>query len=360
MASPRSKATKIPYTSSEYQLIVQFVKSNIKFFLSLVSEGTQTQDNIMVSASEINALRVLFAIIKSDGSLVKANTPISSYAPFFVAASGTAAAKVKITAAVDWIQSILNTSEKVDNNIVEIRGISKAVTIQENDLQGKSLRITGCEDSYIYINSSVNYVVISSCFNCVIMVAAVSKICSMEKCERVSLSVAAETIRIGNSIDCKLNIYSITQPILYGDNRAIQLGPHNVAYEELMAHIKKAKITINTGNLLNWTNPALMKTEKDSFALQDAKEYASLELPSNFKQSLPLLAPKEFLEILNMRHAAFMEAQAAIKAAKLTPEQEKQLQAALQGHFREWVVSTSQIKPITDLVRMIDNEEFKS
>ena len=36
-ASPRSKYTKINYTQSEYQIIIHFIKSNIKLFLRLIS-----------------------------------------------------------------------------------------------------------------------------------------------------------------------------------------------------------------------------------------------------------------------------------------------------------------------------------
>ena len=103
-----------------------------------------------------------------------------------------------------------------------------------------------------------------------------------------------------------------------------------------------------------------MKCERAAYELQDPKDFAKLVLPPQFKENMLMLAPTAYLEVLNQRNAAFEMAQAAIKAAKLTPEQEKQLRIAIQGYFREWVVSTNQIKGISDLVKMIDNEEYKS
>ena len=183
--------------------------------------------------------------------------------------------------------------------------------------------------------------------------------CSIDKCERISLSTATNALRVGNSVDCKIALYSVMQPILFGDNRAIQLGPHNVAYEELMPHVKKCKIVANVNNLQNWATPVLLKSGKDCYTLQEPKDFSKLELPSEFKENMLMLAPASYLEILNARNAAFSEAQAVIKAANLTPDQQVQLRNAVQGYFREWVVSTNQIKQISDLVKMVDNEEFK-
>ena len=81
------------------------------------------------------------------------------------------------------------------------------------------------------------------------------KFCTVDRCERVTLSVAANALRLGNSVDCRLAIYVASSPIFFGDNRAIRLGPHNVAYEELMLHVKRAKVVANTSGLLNWASP---------------------------------------------------------------------------------------------------------
>ena len=172
MASPRSKATKVQYALSKHELIVQFVKSNLKLFLSLLSEDNQSPENIALTVNEINALRVLFSVLKSDGTPAKANVPISSYAPFYVASSSSPVAKIKLGVVADWVLSVLSTKEPVD--LVDIHGLTKAVTIQDDDLQGKSVKVTSCEDSYIYLNSSPTHVMISGCVNCRIMVQALT------------------------------------------------------------------------------------------------------------------------------------------------------------------------------------------
>lgn len=49
---------------------------------------------------------------------------------------------------------------------------------------------------------------VSNCVNCTIMVAAVNKTCSIDKCENVTLCVASNYLRIGNCVDCTVNSYT--------------------------------------------------------------------------------------------------------------------------------------------------------
>ena len=50
-ASPRSKATKVNYVSSEYQLILHFFKTNIKLLLKLISSDIHSSNNNEISLS---------------------------------------------------------------------------------------------------------------------------------------------------------------------------------------------------------------------------------------------------------------------------------------------------------------------
>ena len=89
----------------------------------------------------------------------------------------------------------------------------------------------GCEESNIYIDSYVETILISSCINCTIFVAAVSKVCTIEKCENLTLCVASNQLRIGNCVDsCIYSYTSNFPPIVYGDTRNLKMAPHNASY----------------------------------------------------------------------------------------------------------------------------------
>jgi len=349
MASPRSKATNVQYTLSDYQLEYQFVKLNLKQVLNLISTEAQPIELISLTASDLNSLRVLLNPIRSDGSVAK--QPLSSFAPFF--ANASASTKVKLNTIAEWILSLL--SDKKGVNTVDVTNLCKAVTIYEDEFKEKNIRIFNCEDCYIYINTDLNHLLISNSTNCTIMAAAVSKVCTLDKSERVTLSIASNMLRVGNSVECRLNMYLATYPILYGDNRHVLLGPHNVAYDELMTHIKHSKISTVPGNLENWANPLLLKSEKEWYSLQLEKDFNKFELPIKFKDNSHMLAPAKYLEVLNVRSKALEELMGIIKKSNLTAEQQEQLHKAIQGYFREWVSNTREIKSIEGLVKMMDD-----
>ena len=93
-SSPRSKATRMSHTQSDYQLIVAFIKSNLKLFLRLVSTDIHNKE-VSLSATEFNTLRILFKVMGNDGrpvdslerpkSASKASygKQLSNFAPFF-------------------------------------------------------------------------------------------------------------------------------------------------------------------------------------------------------------------------------------------------------------------------------------
>lgn len=105
------------------------------------------------------------------------------------------------------------------------------------------LSIISCEESNVYIDSTIQNVLIQSCINCTIFVAAVSKVCTIDKCENCILVVAANEVRIGSCIDTVVHSYTpLYPPIVYGDTRNLRLAPHNASYDKLGEHLVRAGI----------------------------------------------------------------------------------------------------------------------
>lgn len=63
--------------------------------------------------------------------------------------------------------------------------------------------------------------------NCTIYIAACEKIAFIDKCERVSITIASNLLRICNSVDSTIYYYGSSPIIMTGDNRSIQIGPNN-------------------------------------------------------------------------------------------------------------------------------------
>lgn len=150
--------------------------------------------------------------------------------------------------------------------------LNKAVTIRDaSNLQdGKDIRVSQCEDTYLYIANYVETLSISRCVNCTIFVAAVSRVCTLDRCENVTICCASSFLRIGSCIDCTIFSYtSATPPVVFGDTRSLLLAPHNASFQDLGNKLKEAGIIQKplderTGY---FAKPILMRVPKSAISL---------------------------------------------------------------------------------------------
>lgn len=57
---------------------------------------------------------------------------------------------------VDWLSQIISQHEP-EGEIIYINNLNKCVTIKDASVQSKDVRILGCEDSYIYVDTNVQF-----------------------------------------------------------------------------------------------------------------------------------------------------------------------------------------------------------
>jgi hypothetical protein len=224
-------------TNPEYNNMLNFIKSNLKLFLKLIASDIHNTETSL-NSNEFNTLRFLFKIYDK-----KYNGNLSSIAPLFVNFSTTN--KQRIDSISDWLSLAMSNNPYELDEVIVFKNLSKCVTSKDN-LSGKNVKITNCDDSYIYINSYLNLLRISNCTNCIILISAVAKIISIDKCENCTICFASNYTRISNCLDSSIFTYSVNEPILFGDNRGVILGPHNTFYNELSLHIKNAKLNISS------------------------------------------------------------------------------------------------------------------
>ena len=78
--------------------------------------------------------------------------------------------------------SLLSQPNDEPNDSLQINGRYKCVEVKERATfeEGQDVKITNCEETYIYINQAVETLLIESCSNCVIFCAQVNKVCSVQ------------------------------------------------------------------------------------------------------------------------------------------------------------------------------------
>jgi TBCC domain-containing protein 1 len=385
--SPRSKTTKI-YFATELQQIAYFIKNNIKTILKLLANDITAEEtaNMNITEADFNLLKIMFYNEKNELKSPKQN--LSKISGLF-----TTTTKVNINAAAEWIATNLTINDNTD--VFSIQQLNRGVTIKDKAVvNNKEVRIIGCDDSHIYIDGSVKSICIVNCINTTVFVASVKKICTIDKCENVNITVAANFLRIGNTIDSTINYYGSFNPVLYGDNRSLIIGPFNANYMELVDKIKDADIPIIYKNIQSYDNPIVLNSPENNdvnHKIQKIEDYNTMILPDIFKPisyalsknydplvfgfgekstnnnsdsdtviknmnvTVPILCPNVYRDQIKQRFKSFADLQNDIKSMNYTEEEQKMLQFAIQSSFKDWFVSNA-IKPVLEMVKMIDKD----
>ena len=142
-----------------------------------------------------------------------------------------------------------------NSELLSLEGLSFSVMIKEEvQCRGKDLKIIGCYDSEIFIESSVRSVYIVGCSNSNIYVASCEKIAFIDKCEKVSLTITTNLLRICNTLDSQFYYYGTSPITLTGDNRNLMLGPNNSNSPDLKMQLKAANIPLSNEYLTSFEN----------------------------------------------------------------------------------------------------------
>jgi TBCC domain-containing protein 1 len=361
LSSPRGKSSnnyRLANQGMEYQFILNYIKSNLKLFLRIVASDIHNTETT-INANEFNTLKFLFTIEDNNHNSLhdknKKNYSLSNHLHCFD--NLPPVTKINMNIINEFLSSALSTSAPELSNYATIKGLSKCVTIKTgNEYQNKNLLISNCDDTYIYINTNVSNCKISLCTNCTIVIAVASKIISIDKCEKCNICIITNFTRISNMIDSNVYLFSVYEPILYGDNRGLKLGPHNVTYNDLYLHVKESRLTISQNSYKNFSLPIyLNNNNKEHVYIIKPEEFTTIVVPFDVKDPFNyILTPKPYLEVVQKRYSNYNNIQKMIKEAGFQESQEKAFHTALQGFFREWLVTSRNFKPMNDLVKMID------
>ena len=358
LSSPRGKTSnRLGTQGLDYQHILNYIRANLKLFLRIIASDIHNTETT-INAGEFNTLKFIFTIDDKkypNFDKNKKNNSLANYLHCFDNLPPTT--KINMNIINEFLISALSSSAPELPNYVAIKSLSKCVTIKSgNEYQNKNLLISKCEDSYIYINTTVSNCKISSCTNCTIVIAVASKIITINGCEKCNICIVSNFTRISNMIDSNVYLFSVYEPIVYGDNRGLKLGPHNVTYNDLYVHLKESKLSITQNGLKHFSSPIYLNNiNKESINIIKPEEFTTIVVPFDVKDSFKyLLTPKPYLENIQKRYNNYLNLQKMIKEAGFQEGQEKAFHIALQGYFREWLVTSGNYKPMNDLVKLID------
>ena len=359
LTSPRNKninSFRNQSQEQEYNYMVNFIKTNLKLFLRIISSDIHnTETNL--NQNEFNTLRFLFKLDGEISNTDKQKKPLSTYTNFFENKI-PGINKVNMNIINEFLLNSISNDPPLDSDYIQIKNLSKCVTIKtSSDVQNKNIKITQCEDSYIYINTHIVNCKISYCTNCTIVIAVASKIISIDKCEKCQISIISNLTRISNVIDCNIFMYSVSEPILFGDNRGLSLGPHNVTYTDLYSFVKSSKILLSHQGIKNFSNPINLNNKCDIHIIPPDK-FNTIVVPFDKNSIGYKLTPKMYIDAIEKKYDTYNKIKNMIKNSGLSEEEEKKFHSAIQGYFREWLVTIVNFKTMNNIVKMIDSPFF--
>ncbi|GAX26435.1 hypothetical protein FisN_37Hh015 [Fistulifera solaris] len=272
--------------------------------------------------------------------------------------------------------------------------ISSGISLNSGELRGErthDVTITECEHAHIYLLQPLEHATVSNCSNCTIVLGAVAGLLHVVNCDKLSITCAARKIIVRNGCDIQTYLFSPTPPLLVGDHRNCQFAPYNTYYDGFRDDLVTAGLAVLVDSPMTdalqtasnkWKQPielaklevppipgspanaeALENTSMPTPVLLPASDFAVLYVPSRntddedycrFLSDVlylsPFRLPVEYERRVLQRVERMKNVQAALKS--LGTEQRMQLEDELHQGFREWLVSSGNLRQVLDLVQL--------
>lgn len=301
-------------------------------------------------------------------------------------------------------------------NYTNLRGTTILLKPESTETQRlHDLVISDCHDAHFYLLQPFEHVTISFCTGCTIVVGAVAGLCYVLDCEKTQITSAARRLLVSNSSDVLTHIFTPSPSLLVGDNKNCQLAPYNTYYEGLRddllatglaaAILHEAPPSPNSSvGGTSWplqcaSNKWKQPVELSKLEIPQVDEDASKTSTDDAAMQTPILLPASDFHILYVplvtenrdqtdeestsggpvqsqycqllaqviqlspfRLPTEYERQALVKADRmrnlqtliktLTEEQQARLEDELNRGFRDWLVTSGNLRQVLDLVHL--------
>lgn len=236
------------------------------------------------------------------------------------------------------------------------------------------LSILFCTDCTIYVTQNIRCVFITGCHECTIVMGAVSCLCTVQNCEKMSLHVAAHCFKVENCIDSSAYLYCHLPPILTGDTRGIMLAPFNAMHSEMNEKLARCGMQLEREHVDEWAHPisctlgshdetigsrsgSLEETQSSTYHFVNPAAFHPVLMPEADHDSrmqarnTTLVLPQVYSEAFAARGEEMRSLHHELASMPAGPQRES-AQMAICGHFRAWLQSTGRSRQLADLARM--------
>ncbi|GJQ11130.1 hypothetical protein GpartN1_g2921.t1 [Galdieria partita] len=228
---------------------------------------------------------------------------------------------------------------------------------EEEPLSHRDVRIRNCQEVYIYLLNGMDCVSVEGCSDCIIFIGAAYCI-SVTGCEGVKIISTSKFLRITNVVDSTFYLCVNHEPALLGDNRGLRLAPFNAFYPCLEEHMTSCGVSTVSNY---WNEPFVIldssyppSTVSNILPPEQLCPFAvPVQNNDGVTKKNPVPLPKEYLDAVDEK------AKSVDCLRDLVRQQHEHvdLERTVQHYFREWLISTGNIRQIHDLVKLTESFE---
>eukprot|EP00668_Euglena_longa_P042398 GGOE01056083.1.p1 GENE.GGOE01056083.1~~GGOE01056083.1.p1 ORF type:complete len:528 (-),score=149.99 GGOE01056083.1:72-1496(-) len=240
-------------------------------------------------------------------------------------------------------------------HVATVSGVTKSLfvrTAENMNPQLKLVRIYCNHQANIYLVMPLQHVAIFGCTNCTIVLGTVSRMVTIEHCEKIRVVCATRSLRINHSADTRVYTCINTRPVIGMGNRNLELAPYNIHYPTLEFHLQVSGLN---PRLNYWDQPLCLAKEKCVAPLPTAL-FASTSVPFAIPGdtiSNPCAPPPEYTQEL---HRKTTIANQSIERIRRMNDPSGEARKLIHSHFREWLVNSGNLRHVLDLLYYDEKE----
>lgn len=220
-----------------------------------------------------------------------------------------------------------------------IANISRSTTVDPT--QSNRVYVNDCDNAYIYLTERMNSLYIANCRNVTIFCHH-AKICTLVQCERVSLHLLCDFVKLDNCIDCTCYVATKLPPLVCGDSRGLKLAPLNVARDH--KKLLEENPDLARDYATKWSQPICSNLQM-SHQFVNPRHFTILTPPGYFK-GRDLLLPPVYEEAIKAANRNIESKKEKINEAS------REAQLRIYQEFERWLTKTKKIGQLNDLTKL--------
>ncbi len=306
------------------------------------------------------------------------STRLSDVAPAF---AGGVQKSIALPAARDWLSRAVLTPApgappRAGDAAVECVART-TLLLREPDVGPLgALRVSDCHEALIYVLAPCGLASVSHCTDCTVVVGAAARCLRLEQCERCTVVAAARSVQLRSCRGGVLHLAVARPTLVLGDTRGVRVAPFNTHYDALSAHLAAAGLSPAAPNC--WEQCATLApvpqpgaavaaaaaggaaAPKSPLAPLPPDDFCPFVVPFGAAEGAlppgrpattanPFALPEAYASATEAKVRRVGELQAAVREAALDEGRRRELQGAIQAHFREWLVASGNMRQILEL-----------